>query len=197
MAVKRIQIHLCISGFLQTETRCHGILKLSEKLSAAGFNRHVSRVWYRPWNSDWSAVAEHVWLLGQHYDAEILVNVYAYSWGVGWGAVQFARELQKRSLRVQHLVSSDGVYRHPNLLLRWTLLLKRTVRFAPVIRIPGNVNFVHPFHQTESRPQGHRLVVEGTTIISESVRCGGSHSYMDEHKRFHAACLQAAGDLKP
>ena len=188
---------MCISGFLQDERRCHGILKLSEKLHQAGFNRHASRVWYRPWNSDWADVAEHIWNIGEHYNAEVLVNVYAYSYGVGWGAVRFAAELKKRGLAVQHLVACDGVYRHPNPLLRWTSLLQRDADLAPAIKVPSNVAFVHPYHQTVNTPQGHRLVSEeacGQQIL-ESIELQATHQYMDDADEFHTTCLRVARNV--
>ena len=99
MSTFPIKVHQCISGFTQSERRCHGVLKLSEKLHELGFNNRISRVSLRPWNDDWATVAENIWLLGQHHDAEVVVNIYAYSWGGGWGAVQLARELKKRASR--------------------------------------------------------------------------------------------------
>ena len=193
-----IRWHQCISGFTQTERRCHGVLKLSEKLHACGYNNHVSRVSLRPWNSDWSETAEHIWLIGQHHRAEVVVNIYAYSWGVGWGAVKLCRELKKRGVMVNALVSADGVYRHPLLCLRWLSLLKRDRTFAPVIRIPSNVREVICFHQSLNQPQGHRIVGDEdfSGIIRPSVEINATHQYVDDSDHFHSAAMHAAERLR-
>ena len=192
-----LKFHIAISGFLQSESRCHGILKLTESLHAAGLNGDAERVWYRPWNADWSSVAEHIWLLGQSRKTDIQINIYAYSWGVGWGAVQLSKELLKRGLVVKNLVASDGVYRHPSLMMRWTSLLSRNASFSPVIRIPGNVQEVFPHHQNQNRPQGHKIVAgpKFAGLIHESVECMATHQYMDDSKEFHDLSLQLARNL--
>lgn len=193
-----IRWHQCISGFTQDARRCHGVLRLSERLHAAGYNNHVSRVSLRPWNADWDEVAENIWLVGQHHQAEIAVNIYAYSWGVGWGAVQLCRQLAKRGITVHCLVAADGVFRHPRLLLRWTSLIRRDLTFAPVIRIPSNVHTVLPLHQTQNRPQGHRIVGDRdfSGVIYESREVQSTHQYMDDAREFHALSLDAARRLQ-
>lgn len=193
MKQQRFQFHIGISGFLQSEGKENGILNLTEKLSAAGFNRHAVRVWYRPWNSDWAEVAEHIWNIGQKSDVGIDVNIFAYSWGVGWGSMQLATELGKRGIDVQHLVSCDGVYRHPQFWLRWLSLTKRNASLAPVIRVPSNVLEVHPFHQRQNRPQGHELVATSTAQrIHRSIERTRTHQFMDDDAAFHDRCLRVA-----
>ena len=147
----------------------HGVFKLAESLHERGYNNTISRVSLRPWNADWAEVAESIWLIGQRHEAPVVVNIYAYSWGVGWGAVQLAEELRKRNIDVQALVSADGVYRHPNPLMRWQSLVRRDwTTLAPVITIPKNVRRVAAFHQTINHPQGHCLVrVGGAQIRAE------------------------------
>ena len=198
MSTFPIKVHQCISGFTQSERRCHGVLKLSEKLHELGFNNRISRVSLRPWNDDWATVAENIWLLGQHHDAEVVVNIYAYSWGGGWGAVQLAQELQKRGITVWCVVASDAVYRHPLLLMRWISLLGRNFPFSPRIKIPSNVTHVVPFHQTLNRPQGHRIVAgKGFSgVINPSVEVSATHQYMDDADEFHTAAIKAAERLK-
>ena len=191
-----IHVHQCISGFTQDDQRPHGVLRLSETLHALGYNNHVSRVSLRPWNDSWSHVAEHLWLLGQHHEAEVIVNIYAYSWGVGWGSVQLAKELQRRGIKVHTLVAADGVYRH-----KWFTvpsLLKRDSSFAPTIRIPGNVRFVVPFHQTRNVPQGHRIAgaADFSGSIAKSIELASAHQYIDDDDAFHLAAIEAAEALR-
>lgn len=192
-----IRVHQCISGFTQDEKRIHGVFKLAEKLHDFGHNNCVSRVSLRPWNSRWSEVAEHIWLLGQHHQTDVIVNVYAYSYGVGWGVAQLCKELQKRGIQVHSVVASDGVFRHPNIFMRWTSLLRRDLAFSPVIRIPANVVTVVPFHQTLNRPQGHKIVGEKdfSGDIRQSTELPVTHQYMDDAQPFHNAAMDAAAAL--
>lgn len=194
--VDTIRIHQCIGGFTQTERRVTGMLRLSETLHREGFNNHVSRVALDRWNADWSSVAENIWLLGQHHEAHVVVNIYAYSWGVGWGAVQLARELKKRSISVHHLVACDGVYRH-----RWfrvPSLFRRGRSFAPKIRVPSNVGTVTAFHQTQNIPQGHEIVGDRdfSGIILPSRELEATHQYMDDADEFQFAAFEAAEQLR-
>lgn len=193
-----IHIHKLISGFTQNGRRCHGVLKLSERLHELGYNNHVSRVTLHTWKDNWASVAENIWLLGQLHRATVIVNIYAYSWGGGWGAVRLARELNKRGIQVLYIVCSDAVFRHPSLLMRWTSLLGRKYPWSPKIRIPSNVVHVKPFHQTQNRPQGHRIVGdrEFSGVIRESVELKRTHQYMDDAPEFHAAAIAAAAQLK-
>lgn len=195
---KPVNIHVCISGFTQSERRIHGLTKLCEKLHSAGFNNCVSRVMLRPWNAKWSEVAESIWSIGELHAAEVVVNIYAYSWGMGWGAVQLSRELEKRGITVHIIVACDGVYRHPLLCLRWLSLLQRDGTFSPVIRIPGNVREVRPLHQTMNTPQGHRIVggKDFSGQIRQSVEIHRTHPFMDDAPQFHALALAAAEQLK-
>jgi hypothetical protein len=195
--VDTIRIHQCISGFTQDERRPHGVLRLAEKLHALGFNNRVSRVSLRRWNDDWSDVAEYYWLLGQEHQAHVVVNIYGYSWGVGWGAIQLARELQKRSISVHQLVSADGVYRHAWFRLP-SMLGRDSSCLAPKIRVPSNVRIVTPFHQTINRPQGHVIVGEAdfTGIIQASRELQATHQYLDDAAEFHDASISAAQALQ-
>lgn len=192
--VDTIRIHQCISGFTQTEERPTGMFRLCERLHELGFNNRISRVRLDRWNASWSAVAENLWLLGQHHRAHVVVNLYAYSWGVGWGAVQLARELEKRSICVQELVACDGVYRH-----RWFRLpamLPRDGWCSPIIRMPPNVRFVTPFHQVANHPQGHRIDGDPkSTVVHESRLLTATHQYMDDSEYFHLAAIHAARRL--
>ena len=192
-----IRIHQCISGFTQRENRIHGVFKLAEKLIKEGYADHSdTRVSLRPWNDDWDAVAENAWILGQHHEATIEVQIYAYSWGGGWGAPRLCRELDDRGIRVRRVVLSDPVYRHPNPLLRISSLFSRRSRFAPVIRFPDNIDFIHQLFQTRNRPQGHKVVAPSNVTMAPAVPVDKTHQYMDDAPEFHAAAIAAATRLK-
>jgi len=195
---KHISIHCCISGFRQNKNNYHGVLSLSEKLVDAKFcHGPYSRVWLREWNDDWNTQAEYAWLLSNHYDKPIVFNIYAYSWGAGWGAVQLAKKLYRRGIRVKTMILADPVYRHPLFLFRWLSLFKREYVFfgSPIVHIPANVEEVHSYHQLMNRPQGHKLVADGKTTIHPSRKVCREHSKMDDLYAFHLKCVEASAEL--
>lgn len=193
-----IALNVCISGFTQTQGRGHGVFRLSEALVEAGYNEGVNRrVWYLKWNENWKRWAEHVELIGLLHNEEVLVAVHGYSWGGGWGAIQFARQLRRLGIAVRVMVLCDPVYRSRWLSFRWLSLLRRDVPLlgSPVIRIPSNVGEVHCFHQTMNRPQAHRLLPENGTKINPSVRLWRTHEAMDDAPEFHRQSLAVADRL--
>lgn len=193
-----ISLNVCISGFTQTQGRGHGVFRLSESLVERGYNDGVDRrVWYLRWNENWRRWAEHVELIGVLHNREVLVAVYGYSWGGGWGAMQFARELRRLGIGVRFMVLCDPVFRSWHPLLRFQSLFRRDVPFlsAPVIRVPSNVGEVFAFNQTFNRPQAHRLLPENGTIIHPSVRLFRTHEAMDDAPEFHQQALATAEKL--
>jgi len=194
MQVEKFSIHVCISGFTQTEKREHGVYRLAEQLMIDHSCGIFHRVWLRTWKDNWSDVAEHIWLLRERYRTNAFkVNIYGYSWGAGWGSVQLAKEMRRRGVSVNCLVLSDPVYRHPNLLFRWMALVGRDWWFAPRINIPQNVGEVHSFHQRQNRPQGHRLrCLSDSTIHHPAIEIVSEHEYMDDAKSWHQCCLDEA-----
>lgn len=199
--MNKIAFHLCISGFTQDVSTTHGICTLSEKLIQASHSCQVnSRVWLRKWSENWSAIAESIELTRRHYEADVIVNVYAYSWGAGWGAMQLAKYLQKPGIHINSMVLCDPVYRHPWFILRWLSLLSRDwTNFSPVIKMPSNVDKVDGYFQVQDRPQGHRVVrARGntTTKINHFKPLKRSHQYMDDAREFHDLCLHEASKVK-
>lgn len=196
--MKPIAFHVCISGFLQDESRQHGVFRLSEELIRQGHNCQQSRVSLLPWNHNWSNFAERIWLVGQEYGCVPVVNVYAYSWGVGNGAVTLARELAKRSIGVHCLVSSDGVYRVP-WLPDWfqprAMFSRDWTELSPWIVLPDSIGRVVAFHQMQNRPQGHRLFLHGKEVDSMEVY-STDHEYMDDITLFRDAAIEEAAKLQ-
>lgn len=196
-----LAIHYCISGFTQHNGRANGLLDLAEKLIASGHNAHArTRVYYRAWRGNWTHEAEHAALLAKHYEEPVRVNIYAYSWGAGWGAMQLARALLARGIFVQTMVLSDPVFRHPLPWRRWLTLFRRDSRFgllpAPVIRVPRNVGEVYSFHQLVDWPQGHRLLPDNGATMHPPRRLHRGHAAMDEAPEFHKCAIVAAEQLR-
>lgn len=196
--MKTIAFHVCISGFLQDESRPHGVFRLSEQLIRQGHNGQQSRVSLLPWNHNWSSFAERIWLVGQEYDCTPAVNVYAYSWGVGNGAVELAKQLAKRSIGIHCLVSSDGVYRVswlPDWMQPRSMFSRGWTDLSPTIHLPASIHRVVAFHQTQNRPQGHRLILRGDEIDSTEV-FSTDHQYMDDAMLFHDEAINEAAKLQ-
>lgn len=190
-----ISLNVCISGFTQTQGRGHGVFRLSEELVRRGYNEGVHRrVWYLRWNENWRRWAEHVDLISVLHNQEVLVAIHGYSWGGGWGAMEFARELRRLGIGVRFAVLCDAVYRDWLAPLRYRALFGRDTHFlpAPLIRVPSNVGEVFPFHQTMDRPQGHRLLPENGTKIHPSARLYRTHGAMDDAPEFHSQSLAVA-----
>ena len=192
-----IQTHICISGFTQHIGRNHGLVKLSERLHVDGYSRGArSRVYLHPWRADWRHVAEHLFLLQELRGEPLLIGVYAYSWGAGYGAIRLARELDKRGMRIRCMVLCDPVPR-PILPLRWLAMLPVSIgpRWTRTITVPANVDDVWNLYQRTDLPQGHPVAVVPDTVAhdDEEMHCG--HKYADDARQFHARAMDVAGRI--
>lgn len=197
---KAIAYHICISGFKQHIGQPHGVDKIKEKLvNDCYFCNGHSRVYLYRWNSNWNHIAEDLWLVQQRYEVPLLIGVYAYSWGAGWGALELARVLQKFGVSIYKMVLCDPIYRHPRLTLRWLSLLRRRHLFfgPPLIRVPKNVKEVFSLRQEVDRPQGHHLIYESDdTKRHRPVLLNVCHGKADNHKKFHDLVLSVASDIR-
>lgn len=192
--------HIVISGFGQYRDRLCG----ADYVTAA-LQRFVApgvRVTQLPWNHDWWAEAKFIRRHGDQ-DKKAIVCLYAYSWGMGSGAVRLAERLLGCNVPVFGVVSCDGVYRHRPGLLRW-LPQWRAFWPASTIRLPGNVDRrnVRVFVQRNSLPAGHEVVdCRGRQIVPEvieNVVIGdkfvetATHTNIDESRKWHNACVDLA-----
>ncbi len=179
--------HIVIGGFLQTEGKPTGMVRLWRRLHQQHAQAGVC-VELRAWNENWRDLAELIWRV-QPDEEQVVVKVYAYSWGAGWGAMQLARQLARRGVPVAWMVLSDPVYRAPWLLLRWLALVS-----GRTIRVPTNVRVVHWFRQRTSMPAGHALYAQHKerTIITPAIWAEVSHQYMDDLRLFHHECERVA-----
>ena len=86
-----IVVHNCISGFGQKvggRRGGHGTFRLAETLIQHGHNSQRQRVLLWRWNEDWRRVAEYHAQISAFHLQDLLIAVYAYSWGAGWGAMR-------------------------------------------------------------------------------------------------------------
>lgn len=178
-----------IGGFLQDQGRPTGMVRLWRNLDAA-VSAPGARVELRNWNDNWRQFAELIWRV-QPSDGSVRVDLFAYSWGAGWGAMQLARQLARRGVPIAHMVLSDPVYRSPWLPFRWLAFCP----WRPIV-VPRNVRQVTWFRQRRNRPSGNRLVAEDPqrTAIrpAQGYEADVVHEYMDDLLAFHRQCERTA-----
>ena len=182
--------HVVISGFTQTESRWHGMVKLWREMHARS-TAAEDVVSLRTWNSNWRALAEHIFLVQQEQGTRIKVACYGYSWGCS-GLVKLARELNKRGIPVESMVLSDPIYLSPLLPFRWLAM----TNWRPVV-IPANVRMVRWFFQRQNLPQSPGIIAsdKNRTMIFEPTELDRQHEYCDDSNQFHDACHAAAEAL--
>lgn len=146
----------------------------------------------RPWDSNWRGFAEHIWRVSDR--ADVIIQVYAYSWGAGYGFPKLARELMKRGMKIRHAVLSDPVYKPPLFSLSWLAL----TRFGR-ITVPENVGAVDSYYQRRNRPWGRPVVIENGTgprhRVTEKKISGYLHVSMDDAEEFHERAKEAAREI--
>lgn len=176
-----------ITGFLQHPNQPNGFVAIWQ-----GVRLHQDKdrevTFPMPWNSCWAELADTI---RRCRDAakETVVRIYAYSYGAGWGAVKFARELAARKIDVVWMVLSDPVHRSDWLVGRLSALFP----FA-TIEIPDNVRFVSWFRQGMTCPRGHDLVADdpAVTTIYDPVYLAIPHTEMDDAPAFREECFRVA-----
>jgi len=178
-----------ISGFMQhTGTRTR-LADLWDALYNKYPSTSLSVVKFCPWNTNWDHEAEFVL---RHGCRAPCVRLVGYSWGAGWGSIQFCKQLQKRGLTVNRMVLIDPVYRHNYRCGNWRA-------FAPwqTIWIPSNVRGdVYSFHQKTDWPRGHKLkarVPDLTKVYPSKLIENVGHQFMDDQEDIMDECLELVG----
>jgi len=182
--------HVVASGFTQTERTWHGMVRLWRDMHARS-TAAEDGVSLRTWDSDWAALAEHIFLVQENQGQRIKVACYAYSWGCS-GVMKLVRELNKRGIPVESMVLSDPIYRSPWMTCAWLAMTS-----WKKIVVPNNVRMVRWFYQKQNLPQSQGLVAqdEKRTMIFEPTELLRNHEYCDDSRQFHDACHAAAEAL--
>lgn len=177
----------CITGFLQTAGTRTRVIDLWRGLDALTGND--TRIELRTWCADWEAEAELVLRTSSIDGPAPLVLVFGYSWGGGWGAMQFAKALDDRELLVRHMVLSDPVFRYRYWYGQWRTFFP----FIPIY-VPSNVQNVDYFRQVRDWPRAHPLIARNAdlTRVSEPVTLNANHVNMDESPTFLRKCEEVA-----
>ncbi|MCP4571442.1 MAG: hypothetical protein GY838_03750 [bacterium] len=180
---------ICIPGYLQRRGSAAAAIP---DLHAQLRTRHSSPTcWVEllPWKSDWKSIAQ--WI-AQTSVEKPRIDVFAYSWGVGYGLIRLARELRKHGLEIHTAVLSDGVAHvgpHP---------IARFLAFLPfwTIRIAKNVGRVWSFRQTNSLLRGHHIqrAEPPGAYITIALDPDRVHRTMDESPHFVGICQAVAAE---
>lgn len=174
-----------IPGFLQTFGEPNGMVGLWRNLKQ--YETKDVQVSINTWSENWESVAELIWRCRSDF-VKPKVNIFAYSWGAGYGAIELAKYLEHRSLIVDTMILSDPVYRSRFFATRWLAFSR-----LPKIRIPDNVNEVYAFYQTYDNLRGHELVCGSDTIEHPPVIVSNiPHSEMDDLPQFQSLCRDIA-----
>lgn len=178
-----------IGGFKQSEEHANGCVELREKLlsNLDDFSALSVRVRFHEWNERFRTVARNAHLLRLRYPKPepFGIVVFAFSWGVGNGLVQYAKALSRFGLKIQCAVLCDGIYRHWYPGGNW-----RAVVGGYRITLPPNVLTYYGFHQEISRPMGVKPVGEATCLGWEKLDY--EHVEMDDSPEWHDRCIRTA-----
>jgi hypothetical protein len=184
-----INLHVeLITGFQQDESYVTGLESLSMRLQE--FASPTVEINRTKWKENRKAEVSQIDRLSSP-DCQFIVA--AYSWGVGCGAVQFAKELQKKGRYINRLFSIDGVYH--NRFMPWRAMwgpITDKILGEPTIWFPSNVMMVDMWRQTMNKPCGHPIKVKHphkrgdypVRVVDHGVLMR-NHESMDEANSIH------------
>jgi len=180
------KFHICIMGFTQDTSRESGMEKLWRKLrDQLSLDTHCL-VHPQTWDADFDALAEFIFRNG---GPQTTVNIYAYSWGAGRGAVALTKALHKRGIQVPRAVLCDPVYHS------WVRFYRGVFHASlnPPIVLPANVWRVDSFYQRQNTPQGTSIVLKNKVAQqSDPVQLNYNHQYIDDAPEFHDKVIEVA-----
>ena len=175
--------HICISGFRQNKAEMNGMETLW--LGLRGYSTPTTCVQYYGWNENWKAIAKFI---SRNSNDDTRVNVYAYSWGAGWGFIRLAKYLGKEGLEVHQAVLCDPVSRTPY-LPSWLPLNPMSLLKNRTLQVPPNIREIHWLKQEVNRPCGHTPVGEHTRVYPP-VELKVPHSEMEDSPEFHRMVME-------
>lgn len=189
-----------IAGFGTKLGDNQGIAALAQEAE----DRYAGRVnvSFHRWDDDWSDLAEET--LRWSLDKQPRIGIVGHSWGCGFGALQLARELFERDMRVEHAWFADAVYHlggrwcHKFGISQLSAYLPRPWHASgrPEIEIPDAFSRIDWWVQNNFRwlnhmtwLRGHELVWEskGAPVTGRHRTAGGTlHRWMDDAFEFKA-----------
>jgi hypothetical protein len=176
-----------IGGLTQGDDRWHGMNELDEKIRSAldDYSGLSVRVHYYGWNVNWREIACKTKLLRNRYPPPepFIIVVNAYSYGVGWGLRQLAKQLARKNLNIKIANTCDGIMRDWQ---KW-LGAWRAMAGGFAIRLPQNVLAYNGFYQDVSRPSGVQPI--GSTCLSWT-NLKVEHTLADDEPEFHELAIK-------
>lgn len=201
---------ICGAGFGQTEGMFDQGVPALDRLLHVRYAGPNLRVVLLRWNEDWAAKAD--WIFGMAGGANARILCIDYSWSVGNGYVNLARQFQIRGQRIERAIFADGVF-HYGGRLGHRLGISQLIACAPrpsgrpCIPIPRNVDHVDWFVQSQKNfrwtdwntwLRGHRIVWDDDKKIEVPGRINVEevlHHWMDESELFQAHALGVAEEM--
>ncbi len=189
--------HIFISGYTQNRQQSTGLQKcwLDAQSNYNKDNKNPHNCCFfpvLPWNYDWYTLARFIQInsnFAENHNEPPKINIYAYSWGAGYGATQLAKNLQKvANYNVQTMVLADPVACAG--FAGWKAIFAGryaiTRRFAPIIQIPKNIRNVYWSRQYNNWPRAHSLHSSSskTKIHSPHLESSLIHAEMDDSPWF-------------
>jgi len=173
-----------IGGFTETARDSTGLEDVHRCVIKPYANRHDVEVQpVRPWKDDWKGLARRA-----HRDDVQEVVIIAYSWGAGWGAQRFARELRRHWIKVRLMLLCDPVYR-PLWLPSWgfanLLGFRALIKDSATIEVPDNVRDLRGLRQDNKSPRGHACRWGGRKVVFPKV-ANATHTNIDSSPAWEA-----------
>lgn len=181
------RFHVPIMGFTQSADTETGIERLWKRLrSELPQNAGQCVIEPKVWNYNWRQLAEFI---HRHISSSGVVNIYAYSWGVGHGARNLCKQLHKRGIAVPQLVACDPVFH--SWLRPWRGMFP-AIWNGPIV-FPPNVFKARSFIQRQNTPQGTGIkLLQSSGIVKPPVELNYNHAYIDDAIEFHDEAMSVA-----
>jgi hypothetical protein len=181
------RFHIPIMGFTQSADTETGIERLWKRMrDELPLSAQQCVIEPKVWNENFGRLAEFI---HRHIDNDGVVNIYAYSWGVGHGARTLSRQLHKRGIQVAELVACDPVFH--SLLRPWRGVFP-AIWNGPIV-FPENVWRARSLIQRQNTPQGTGLkLLQPIGVVDDPVHLNYNHQYIDDAVEFHDLAMQVA-----
>jgi pimeloyl-ACP methyl ester carboxylesterase len=168
---------LPFSGFTEKRKNARGIEDIWAKVLLPLATRQV--VIYSPevWSQNPKVLLSEMRRVGIRR-----VMLIGYSWGAGYGCINFARHARNFGVEIPHACFCDPVYRS-RLLPHWLPLNPLSLLRGQRILVPPAIQQVRWVKQETDIPGGNTLIPEDPfhTLIHNPIVLNTTHARIDEH----------------
>lgn len=146
----------------------------------------------RPGKWNWHAAEDAVFDVRHlRHDARVIGIGYSYG---GYNIVEYAREMQKHGVRIDHLFLLDAVWRGN--LARYSWLARSASLITrwcdKKLVVPDNVDAVTSWRQENNQPMGHRIKLEDPAkTFHQDILLSGhvKHNDVEDQMYIHGAII--------